>query len=368
MLFTIFSVITFAQGEKGSSVRKAGELMSHGDREGAIAVLDETINKGKDLFAAYKMRAGFRHMSGDIDGAIADYTAALAIKPEEAGLYDQRALLRTFRRDQERALHDYDLAISYGMKTEKVLCRRGFVKRDLGDLDGALADYKTALGMDPGSAQAAAGISGVLEKKGDRDGAITTLENFLSYLETETSGKLPKSKSTETGEAILIKRDGVEKDGSQLAMGGLGTTIVIKGDSQEDIERQIEKQERIASLAFAYSTLARLYRDKPDYEKALVNIEKSLSIQNSPLSIALRGNINLNRGKYNLAINDLTTAINALPSMTGGYLADRGIAFLTLGKDVEAQRDFDQYLQKFPNGKENLQKRIDEAKKGNGPQ
>ncbi len=42
--------------------------------------------------------------------------------------------------------------------------------------------------------------------------------------------------------------------------------------------------------------------------------------------------------------------------------ADKGILLLLQGKDAEAQKEFDKYLQIFPTAKENLNKRIEEAK------
>ena len=54
-------------------------------------------------------------------------------------------------------------------------------------------------------------------------------------------------------------------------------------------------------------------------------------------------------------------AIKLMPNIPTMFLG-RGIAKLLAGSETEAQKDFDKYLQLFPNGKMILDREIEKAK------
>jgi tetratricopeptide (TPR) repeat protein len=107
-----------------------------------------------------------------------------------------------------------------------------------------------------------------------------------------------------------------------------------------------------------------MYEKKGNLTEANVNIEKSFKLNRGSSSFApynVRGRIRLKAGDYEGAVADFTVSIRFIPFDTSNYL-NRGLAFFLMGKSVEAQKDFDIYLEKFPKGKEELDKRLEEAK------
>lgn len=370
-LFRIFFLLSFlsfvssgaaAQSKPSETIRKAGEAMRRGDTAGARAILDAAIEKKKDLFEVYRMRSSIRSFGGDLDGAIADLSSAIDIKPDAAELYQQRARFRLFRRDRIGALKDFDQAIAYGLKSEKVYAGRGDVKRDAGDFAGAIADYQTALGINGDYIAAYNGWSYLLESRGDADSAIVRLEEALERFERGRDGKLPRVKKDDlNGTGVLIKREQTETDKRQIYMQAQGS-YRISADTLEELEIKKEADERNRSVVFAYGMLGRLYETKGDSDKALLNYGKALSIKTDD------GYLRARRGKLRLKLNDVKGAIEdlsvaaAAPTGAPDRDADKGILLILQGKDDEAQKEFDKYLQLFPNNKEFLNKRIDDAK------
>ena len=85
-----------------------------------------------------------------------------------------------------------------------------------------------------------------------------------------------------------------------------------------------------------------------ELDNALLNVNKSISIfKGDSYPIGLRGKILLSKGDLQGAMSDLNTAIRSMPSNAAHY-ADRGITLILLGKDTEAQKDFDKFLQLAP--------------------
>ena len=74
-----------------------------------------------------------------------------------------------------------------------------------------------------------------------------------------------------------------------------------------------------------------------------------------------RGIIKTSLGDHTGALADLNVAIKSMPANGIMYL-DRGIVYMLLGEDDKAQQDFQHYLQMFPKGKANMDKRIEEAR------
>ena len=95
LIFVCFFIFSAIAQESSKTIREANGLMTRGDLKGAIAILDKAIEKRKDLFEAYKMRASLQLFSGNLAGAISDLDRAIEIKPE-ANLYAQRADYKTF--------------------------------------------------------------------------------------------------------------------------------------------------------------------------------------------------------------------------------------------------------------------------------
>jgi tetratricopeptide (TPR) repeat protein len=344
--------------------RKAAELSIRGDFKGAIEMLDKSIAKNKDLYAAYKLRASLKRMTGDFKGAADDYTKAIEQKQDDGELYEQRAMMRLFtRQDTELILKDLDAAITYGRKVEKIYTTRAMIRLQLRDPEGAEADYRTAIGLRPDRPQAYIGLAGLYAMNREDDKAIQVLEVFIDQIEN-SGRKIPKS----DGEAVLsttVDVPAMSDDKTQLKQSSMlisGTRLTGGAPTAEEMNKMTEKLETAKNTAAAYANLAAIYERKKDYEKASVLVEKALKIdaQEFP-AYETRGKIKTEKGDYGGAIDDFSTALKLMPNMPTAYL-NRGIAKLLAGRAEEAQKDFDKYLQMFPNGKAFLDRRISEAK------
>lgn len=343
---------------------KAVDAMTNGDFRGAIAILDRDIRNNKNLFESYKLRSDLKRITGDFVGSLNDLDKTIEIKPSEGILYERRSSLRMMLGNKmDGALADLDTAIALGVKYEKVYANRAWIRFVRQDLDGAIADYQAALAIRPDFVAGVIGVASVYDLKGDKAKAIEMLDNFLAIV--ESSGKTSAVKSTatvSTAVAVPGLSDGKTTVGQQ--------TVIYKDDtkssdrpSREQMERLNDKMEQSKNTAMAYITLAKLYDTRGDHELALATVEKGIAIDPSDFyGYSTRGVIKTSLRNYASAIADLDLAIKAMPVNAIMYL-DRGIAYLLSGKEAEAQKDFDQYLKMYPNGKANLDKRIAEATK-----
>ena len=361
LALTAFALAADAQVFTSETTRKAGEALARGDRAGAIAVLDRAIEKRKDLLEAYQMRANLRLMNGDLDGAVGDFTAALDLSPNDARLYERRAAVRTLARDHAGALKDFDSAIANGSKAERVFTGRAAIKRDMGDIEGALADYQTALTINPYLAVAENQLVSILERnKNDPDGALAHLRQFLESYEQKRGGKLPSVGDESPAEAtVLLKPDDKQKSVSQVSM----TPSLIRANSPEDADKQGQRYEQLLNLAVAYANLGRMYAKKDDFERALESYEKGLKVrQDDPYLHKLRAELRIKKGDLRGAIEDLTVAVERDAGSPDLHM-QKGLLLTLQGKDAEAEKEFDAHLQMFPQARQYLSARLDEAKK-----
>lgn len=362
LLFTASSA--FSQSPDEQANKKALSALTEGRFADAISILDNDIRAEKNLFASYLLRADLKRMTGDFAGSFADLNSAAVIKPNVGSIYERRADVRMIlRHEMKDVLADLDLAISNGVKHERVFTQRGQAREWTGDHDGAIADYRAAIGMRPGHAQAYVGWSGVFRRKNDNENAIKVLEEFVAFIENSSPGPTP----TEGKATITTNVDLPVENNSDLQR-GQQTVVVVSGTpmsgppSPEQMRAMTERMEQSKNTALAYIALADLYEDGPDLPKAMEMVEKGLALDPSDFyGLDVRGRIKIKNGDLNGGIKDLSTAIAAFPPNAGPYL-ERGIAYLLLGKETEAQADFDRYLQLVPKGKANLEKRISDAK------
>ncbi|HKX84991.1 MAG TPA: tetratricopeptide repeat protein, partial [Pyrinomonadaceae bacterium] len=360
--FVLLVAVAHGQFFDSGTARKAGEKLNKGDRAGALAILDAAIAKGKDLAEAYELRSNIRMMSGDLRGSVNDLSSAIDLNPTKASLYERRAMQRSFLRDTDGALKDYDLAIANGVRTERIFVGRAQVKRDSGDFDGAISDFQAALSINPNNASANIGLAGLLERTGQKEAAILHLQEFLDRYEGKRDGKLPTVIAGQgTGETVMIKREGREKDGGQVVLAGTATRIEFKAETTEDVEKFTNKREQLMNLSLSYFTLGRLCTLAGELDKALVAIEKGLKINPSDnYGNRLRADIRIKKGDLSGAIADLELAVNS--TMILASHADKAVLATLKGDDEAAKREMEVHLHEFPNAREAVERRITEAK------
>lgn len=338
--------------------------MEQGDFRGSITVLDEAISRNEDLAASYKLRGQLKIMIGDFSGALADYDRAIEVKVDDGTLYERRAELKLFEKKGPSAiLKDLDAAISYGRKHENVYSLRGRVRRMLGDKKGAVEDLEIAIGLRPDIAGPYLTLGGIYASDRDYDKAIELLKRYIDLYEASDPAK-PGGKvlvSTSTLIPTLSNDTFVVNEYTTILSGD--PTGAYRGPiSREEGERLAFETTRRRNTSSAYGNLGELYRRKKDYGKATGLFEKAVKLDpsNFPL-MAQRAHLRLDMNNYEGVISDIDTIAPYMSSTPDIYLR-RGIAYMMLSKQTEAQKDFDRYLQLFPNGKAILDKNVAAAK------
>ena len=84
----------------------------------------------------YYNRGLARDLEGDRQGALADYNCTIQLDPNHAKAYVNRGLLRDRLGDRQGALADYDLAIGIDDRSTTSYFNRGNVRYRLGDREG----------------------------------------------------------------------------------------------------------------------------------------------------------------------------------------------------------------------------------------
>jgi tetratricopeptide (TPR) repeat protein len=352
------SLNAFSQSYSGANP-KALDAMTKGNFRVAIRILDEDINENKNLFPSFRLRSDLKRMTGDFSGAFADLNKAIEIKADDGTLFQQRSDLRMIlRHDMNLVLSDLDLAIANGVKHEKVYSSRGMIRLNTGDSDGAISDYETAIGLRPDLAQAHLGLSSAYQRKGDVDKALEVLENFVTGIETSSKRiRTVKGTVTATSSVDLPSLSDDKIKAGQISVitrreAGQGDPATI-----EEMQRSNERLEQSKNTATAYFTLASLYDKKAEYEKAFATVEKGLAIDPTDFyGYETRGRIRIGLKDYQGALIDLNKAIGMIQGIGGMYLS-RGIAYMMLDKNLEAERDFEKFLQFFPQGQKELERR-----------
>jgi tetratricopeptide (TPR) repeat protein len=349
------SISTFAQSASGPNP-KALQALTRGDFPGAISVLDQDIADGKNLFESYRFRAEVKRMIGQFPGALADVNKAIEIKSDDGRLYQTRAELGMFTGgDQKAILKDLDLAISNGIKHEKVFGMRGMIRMTSGDSDGAIADYQTAISLNPDSAQSYVGLSSAYRSKGDNDKAIELLENFVSS--AERSNKKVEAVKGEIAAVATVDTPLPSRRASIMGQ----DTVIYKEESTDNramtpeaAQQMGERLTNTKNTAAAYINLAQMYESRGQYEKALEKVEKGLAIdRTSYFGIGIRGTIRVGLKDYTRAIEDLSQALRINQRFADLFLR-RGIAYLMLDRNAEAESDFAKFLEIVPKGQERL--------------
>ncbi|MFL6374111.1 MAG: tetratricopeptide repeat protein [Pyrinomonadaceae bacterium] len=221
-------------------------------------------------------------------------------------------------------------------------------------------DYTNAIAASPNSVRGYVGLAHVFESKGEINSAIAELQTFLRNF--EASGKTPKDKSVKVpvGELKTYERPGKEPDGSQDVVGRLGT-VVIAGNTLEEIEKSKNAMERSANIRSAYYFLASLFQKIGDLDQAILSLDKGIALKSDEgQGHGLRANARIAKGDLNGAIEDLEAALKD-PMPWQDKNKNRGLLYTLQGRDEDAAKEFAQFLQRFPKAKDELDKEIAQA-------
>lgn len=220
--------------------------------------------------------------------------------PGSAKDFFNSCFTRYKQKDWDRAIADCNKAIELDPQSRDAYITRGLILRDgKGDFDGAIADFDKVIKLNPNLAEAYRARAFSRYKRNDLDGAIAD------------------------------------------------QSVVIEKDPSAD----------------SYQLRAMFSMAKGDLDKAIGDF--NVAVEKSPDSVdsyQLRAKVKFIKKDFDGSIADYGMVIKLNPKSSNAYLG-RGLALLSIGKDVEAQKDFDKFLELDPDKRAELEDLIAKIKR-----
>ena len=125
--------------------RRAMTYRIVGDRNSAIADLNQAIILEPNSAEYYNYRGKIYYEKGDFDRAVADLSQAIILEPINASYYSYRSDMYYEKGDFDRAVADLNQAIMLESYSSYYYGKRGDMYFEKGDDDRAIADYTQAI-------------------------------------------------------------------------------------------------------------------------------------------------------------------------------------------------------------------------------
>ncbi len=157
---------------------------------------------------------------------------------------------------------------------------------------------------------------------------------------------------------LTAKANALTKSGNQkMRDGDLDGAIA---DFNQVIEIDKIFPENVQSASYLNRGVA--LEKKGDLDAALADFNKAIKLQsNNVYAYQNRAGLHEKRKEVDEAIADYSKVIKLNSKFPFAYRG-RGLLLLAQGKDIEAEADFAKFLQLYPDGKEALEKQIEEVK------
>ncbi len=360
--YLIFSTIpTIAQFDffkpRSDFEKKVDKIVFEKNIDAGIDFLNKIIEKREKLFEAYQIRAELFSRKENFDKAILDLDNAIAIKSTDANLYKKRAFYKNFfKKDLLEALSDLELAQKYGYDFEEIAFEKAKIKENLKDLTGAVSEYNQIISINPLSINAHIELNRIIFAQGEQETAIRQLNNFNELFLKSRGGKLPKNFEEKAQGGRKTEINGVELPVNSYSV------VNYSALNQKQFKEQQKALQTAKDYAELFVLLGIMHTKRLEFEKAVQHLDTAIKVDyNQYNAYGLKGKIHIATKEYEKAILDLNEALK-MASLPMLYF-DRGIAYFLLGKEKEAQKDFDIFLKRCPECKPILEKKIGEIKK-----
>lgn len=215
----------------------------------------------------------------------------------------------------------------------KELARSCLEKYKQNDKDRAMVDCTKAIELDARSTDAYVLRAVMLAEKGNFEGAILDLD---------------KAVVLDPRNPNIYRLRGISK----LQKGDLDGSITDY-DKAVDIDHSFESYRERALANFA----------KGNFDKAIDDLSAAIEKSSEPVKLYnLRAQAKFRKKDWGAAIVDYNMAIKLDPKFPDAYFY-RGLTLLNQGKEVEAQKDFDKFLELAPDKKAFLEKWIEKTRR-----
>lgn len=308
--------------------------------EQAYAALDEVIKQYPNNPDGYLLRGSLK-MQADPAQALSDFTKVIELKPDSGVAYSQRAILRLLNNDTAGALKDLDAAFAHNFKDDSAYYLRSHLRTQVGELNGALSDLDEAIKLNPNNPRHYATRGELLLVLKEPDRALADINYLINWYETAPSARpVPKPS------------DG--KDAKSPSPPSKAFKVEI---AQETNNEAPGAKGMAPTIARTYVNRAFIFSSRRNHVAALADFDKAIRIDPTNLSALYQRAIEYEyTGNLPAALADITNALQTEPK-EGNLIMERGVILLLMGKDKEAQVDFDRLLQ---SDRPLWQKRIDE--------
>ena len=328
---------SYAQKTDEDPLMRVVKELQAGQTEKALAALDELIKQNPKNPDAYFLRGSLK--MADTAQALSDFNKVIELNPDSGTAYNQRALLRLVTNDTDGAMKDLDAAIAHNFKDDSIYYLRGQLRRQGGDLNGALSDLDEALKLNPNNPRQYLTRGELLLTLKQLDRGLADLNYLIKWYETDpvarpNPAKSQPAKSPKTdSKAFLVEM------------------------AQETVNEAPGQKGMAPVIASAYVNRGLVMIDRADHAAALADFDKAVRID--PANVWARyhrANEYESRGDLAAALADIAKAIEVEPN-NGNLVVEHGVILLLMGKDKDAQAEFDRLLQ---SDRALWQKRIDE--------
>jgi len=304
-----------------------------GRTEKAYAALDELIKQYPNNPDAYLLRGSLK-MEADPSQALSDFTKVIELKPDAGAAYHQRAMLRLTNGDTAGALKDLDASILHNFKDDSIYYVRGQLRWQTGELNGALSDLDEAIKLNPNNPRQYLDRGGLLLRLEKPDRALADFNYLINWYETDPSARpVPKP----------ADRNGAKSPPASVAKNDSQPFMI--GIAQETVNEAPGDKKMAPIIANTYIERGWILSGRGDHVAALADSEKAIRIDTTNMmALFLRANEYEFKGNLSAALADMTQAVQIEPK-NGAFLVERGVILLLMGRDKEAQADFDRLLQ-----------------------
>lgn len=232
-----------------------------------------------------------------------------------------RGLAREENKDVDGAIADYTESIKVDPTEPKPLFRRGLeLANAKGDKDAAAKDFKLALTLSPSASL-----------KRDIEKALAKLEPAPSAAPSP-----PPAQPQATASTADPKTDPDAQACQKSDQAACGRAIASGKFAGADL-----------SALYRYRAFAITHADKPDIQAALADYAEAIRLDpNGFVPYALRANVYIDKGDYDLAIKDLDRLIELKPR--ADFYNNRGHALRRKGDLDRAIEDFNQSIKLDP--------------------
>jgi tetratricopeptide (TPR) repeat protein len=346
ILLSAFALANAQNTEQSPMDRVLAELQA-GRTEQAFAALDEVIKQDPKNPDAYLLRGSLK-MQVDPAQALSDFNKVIELKPDAGVAYNQRAFIRLMNNDTAGAVKDLDAAIKHNYKDDSIYDLRAQLRWQTGDLNGARSDLDEAIRLNPNNARAYSTRGQLLVALKDPERAMADFNYLLNWYETDPDTVRPVPKPPDAKDAKSPSKPGEAP--------GFLPSVRIE-IAQQTANVAPGAKEMAPTIASTYVNRGMILSSRGNHVAALADFEKAIRVDPANVwGLYYRANEYEYKGNLAAALADISKAIQMEPK-NGNLVVERGVILVLMGKEKEAQADFDMLLQ---SDRALWQKRIDD--------